>query len=406
MSCVLEPGVHLLENPIQEYAWGSRVALPRLLGKPEPAARPQAELWIGAHPRASSSLRLPGGTRSLAELLEEAPETILGERAWRRPDAGCFPLLLKILAVERPLSIQAHPDAEQARRGFLREEAAGIPRDAARRSYRDDRPKPELVCALEPFRLLKGFRPWAELQDLWRGLELPIPEDLPAGREIEGLFRWWMQRGEPEVEAVLARARRGLEAGGGPRSRPHAWLGELLELHPRDRGALAPLLLNDRILGPGEALFVGPGELHCYLSGLAVELQASSDNVLRGGLTGKHVDVAELLAVLDFRAGEARALRPEPAPGGVHRYPAPTSAFLLERLDPGQELAPPWRVEGVELLLCVEGHARVVPEGGEALALGPGCAALVCAGVPGYRIGGPARVFRARLPGAAGPGGS
>ena len=166
------PGIALLENPIQEYAWGSRTAIAELLGRSTPAPRPQAEMWMGAHPRAPSRVRLDGRRLSLIEWIERNPDEVLGA-AVRERFAGRLPFLFKVLAVERPLSIQAHPDARQAREGFAREEELGIVRDAPERCYRDRSHKPELICALTPFRALRGFRSVAQIRALLDALDAP-----------------------------------------------------------------------------------------------------------------------------------------------------------------------------------------------------------------------------------------
>src|SRR6266540_2262539 len=290
-SARMDPAIVPLDNPVQNYAWGSRTAIADLLGRPAPGGRPEAELWIGAHPQAPSRLAavpgplgrdgVPGGPRTLDALIRSAPEAMLGPEAVRRW-AGELPLLMKMIAAAEPLSIQCHPNREQALAGFAREDAEGLPRDAPQRNYRDPNHKPELVVALTRFVGLKGFRP---VEEIARGL---------GSLEV------------PELRAAAGAARRrGDDAA-------FSWMERLHAKYPGDIGVFAPLLLNLFELAPEDGLFLSAGELHAYLEGTAIEVMASSDNVLRGGLTPKHVDVPELLAVGAFRPSPPVVLRPVP----------------------------------------------------------------------------------------------
>jgi len=288
--------IRLLRNPIREYAWGSRTALAELLGQPSPSAQPQAELWMGAHPVAASDVRCDSHWVPLGDWIRRDPEAVLGPEVARR-FAGELPFLLKVLAAAQPLSLQAHPDAARARAGFERENAAGIALDAPQRCYRDPSPKPELVCALTPFAALCGFRPIddivAQVDGLrarhLAGLMEPLRRDR-SRENLRGFYRGLMELAASEAAEAVAEAVEAAASGyGDPEVR--SWLRELGEAHPGDPGVLSPLFLNLLELRPGEALFLPAGELHAYLRGTAVEIMASSDNVLRGGMTEKHVDV-------------------------------------------------------------------------------------------------------------------
>lgn len=397
------PGIVPLDNPVQNYAWGSRTTIAELLGRPSPEGKPEAELWIGAHPQAPSRVALSEGPRTLDALVRSAPESLLGREVARRW-AGELPLLMKMIAAAEPLSIQCHPNREQAKAGFARENAQGLTRDDPRRNYRDPNHKPELVVALSRFLGLKGFRPLEEIEHGLRSLE--IPEVRAAMASLEGtdglkrLFAWLWSRpaGEraPLVERAVAAAsrRRDLDPA-------FAWMERLHAKYPGDVGVLAPLLLNVIELAPDEALYLSAGELHAYLEGTAMEVMASSDNVLRGGLTPKHVDVAELLVVGSFRPSPPERLRPVVVSPGERLYRTPAAEFELGFLEVTPE-APflARREHGPELMLGLAGSATITAEG-PPRPLGQGRSVFVPADAGSYRIEGDARISRARVPDSA-----
>lgn len=377
-----------LKNPVQPYAWGSLSAIPELLGV-EPSGAPQAELWLGAHPSAPSQVL---GDAGLDAVIARAPAALLGEPVLARFGAG-LPFLLKVLAAARPLSLQAHPSLEQAKEGFAREEAAQVPRSAAHRNYKDANHKPELICALGPFHALCGFRRVADSVALFRGLgETALAERL----ERDGLratFAHVMTLPESERQALAtsvagacaARPPKGFEA-------ECAWGVKLAAQYPGDVGLVGALLLNLVTLQDGEALYLPAGNLHAYLEGVGVELMANSDNVLRGGLTPKHVDVPELLSVLSFEDGPAKVLTPVGAPEAVYETPAPE--FRLSRID----LAAPVTLarRGPEVLLVTRGDVEVTC-GGEVLDLAQGESVFVGADEGALELAGEGRVFRATV---------
>jgi len=394
--------VLVLDNPIQNYAWGSRTAIAELLGRPAPSPEPEAELWIGAHPRAPSRIAEPKGLGTLDRVIQDDPVGLLGSEVCDR-FGNELPFLFKVLAAAEPLSIQAHPNQEQARRGWTRENAEGIPLDAARRNYRDLNHKPELVCALTPFVALKGFRP---LDEVARGLEPIARPELQSevgrvSRErtsaaLRALFARLMTLEADERAPLLKRA--ASEAARRSQDPSWRWVKRLLEKHPGDMGVLAPLYLNLVRLAPGEALFLAAGELHAYLEGTALEIMANSDNVLRGGLTPKHVDVQELLATLVFDAQELLVLKPEDTGPGEASFKTPAREFELGLLEiaPGCPFAAP-SGRGVEILLQLAGACRLTSDTGET-ALARGRAVLVPAAVASYRLEGEGRIARARVP--------
>jgi len=300
----------LITNTPRDYAWGSPTALAELLGR-APSGGPEAELWLGTHPL--SPARLAEGGGSLAQA------------------AGELPFLLKLLAADAPLSLQAHPDPAQARAGFEREEAAGIPLDAPERNYKDRSAKPELLYALsDEFRALSGFRSVAETRLVLGGL-VDDPRVAPLAARLEtdadlGPAVAWLLGGGPEVAALvdaLSLAARGLA---GP-----SWdtVGLLAAHYPGDPGIAISLLLHTVVLRRGDALYLPAGNLHAYLGGVGIELMAPSDNVLRGGLTPKHVDVPELLAVLDARPLPAPLLPPAELEPGLRAFAPEGAGFRL-----------------------------------------------------------------------------
>jgi mannose-6-phosphate isomerase len=330
------PRIALLQNPIREYDWGSRTAIAELLGRPAPSAAPQAELWMGAHPSAPSAVQLDGERRSLIAWIDEYPQELLGPRV-NAKFAGRLPFLMKVLAADRPLSIQAHPDAAQAREGFARENAAEIPLDAPIRCYRDASHKPELLCALTPFWALRGFCAPREIRS--RVAKLAVPELAAAAEclqtpaEGDALSAWL--RGlfalAPEARVRLVRAAARAAAERADDDVAFEWVARLQQLHHDDIGVLAPLFLHAVRLEPGEAMFLPARELHSYLQGVGIELMASSDNVLRGGLTTKPLAVAELLRILRFEPGLGVLLHARKDASGWETYPTPALEFELAR---------------------------------------------------------------------------
>jgi mannose-6-phosphate isomerase len=389
-----------LEGVIRSYAWGSRTALPELLGRPA-TGEPQAELWLGAHPSAPARVAAGDGTSvALDAWIARDPGSVLGREAADR-FGGELPFLLKVLAVDAPLSIQAHPDAAQARAGFARENAAGVPLDAPQRCYRDPHAKPELICALTPFLALDRFREPAEILRRIDALRVRALDEViaplrrsPDRRGLTAFFEAWMtlERGAraERLDAVVRAAR---AAEGDPAL---AEMARLAAAYPGDAGVLAPLFLHLVELAPGQALFLPAGELHAYLAGMAVEIMSSSDNVLRGGLTPKHVDVPELLRTLSFASGAVDVLAPRAQASGELRYETPAREFSLARIDvrPGRSFAAA-RARAVEILVCTAGAGRLEADPG--LDFRRGDAFLVPASAAAYRVHGEAVLYRATV---------
>ena len=375
--------MELLHNPIRRYAWGSRTVIAGLQGRTAPSPHPEAELWLGAHPANPSWLVGEGGARlSLCEELSRGPAARLGAQSAQRW-SGKLPFLLKVLAAEEPLSLQAHPGSSAAASGFAREEAAGIALDDPRRSYKDANHKPELVCALTEFHALTGFRePSATLELLD---ELDVPElavyagllaAQPNSGGLRALFSKWITLPQRQLDELVPTVVRACQQRlrREPETRFAAELATVLELsqrYPGDAGVLAALLLNRVTLAPGQALYHDEGVLHAYLSGACIEVMANSDNVLRGGLTPKHMDVAELLRVLDFEAGPPPIVAGQ-ADGMITRYDTTAEEFRLWRLDWSDRTAGdvvPLPEDGPRILLCTGGAAKVSAGSGRSIAL-------------------------------------
>ena len=408
----------VLRGALRTYAWGSRTAIAEFTGRPVPAAHPEAELWFGAHPGDPAWLETASGETSLLQALVADPEGQLGS-ASRARFGDVLPFLVKVLAADEPLSLQAHPSAEQAVEGYLREERLGIPVSAPTRNYRDTSHKPELLVALQPFEALAGFRQASRTKELLGALAVsdldPFIDLLGDGSDghsdadgLRALFTTWITAPQPDIDVLVPAVLDGAinyVSSGATEFRPEVkTVLELGERYPGDAGVLAALLLNRISLAPGEAIFVPAGNLHTYLRGFALEVMANSDNVLRGGLTPKHVDVPELLRVLDFAPTAEAQLRPPIHRDGlalVYDTPAAEFAVSLLVLDGeclGHEVDAASRHEGPQILLCTEGSTTVYGKSGS-LTLDHGMAAWVAADDGPIRLLArePTKLFRATV---------
>ena len=394
-----------LKNVVHEYAWGSRTFIPELMGHPSPAERPQAELWMGAHPKGSSLVITQNGWESLVELIQDHPIDILGRWVAEKFD-GKLPYLFKLLAAEKPLSIQAHPGAADARAGYAREETRAIPFNAPERNYKDPHHKPECLCALTSFWGLCGFRNIFETATLLHqlcpislGKSFHLLEKNTPGNSIQVFFKAIMDM-DPRKQAEIVHEAV-WHAQADKHERPeYDWVVRLNKAYPSDIGAIFPVLLNLVCLQPGQALFLKQGELHAYLSGVGIELMANSDNVLRGGLTSKHVDVAELMRILSFKEKRVEILLPgnRERHAGVYRTPAQEFELSVITLDAGDEYT--GRVDrSVEILLCTSGEHWIAETGSmDPLIFDKGASVLIPAAVPGYTIQGRGVIYRAAVP--------
>ncbi|MEU9949186.1 mannose-6-phosphate isomerase, class I [Streptomyces sp. NPDC047939] len=395
-----------LSNTVRPYAWGSTTLIPTLLGV-APTGEPQAEMWMGAHPgapsritRAGSAAEAPAAPSSppaeqaLTDVIAADPAGELGQPAVDKFGPR-LPFLLKLLAAGAPLSLQVHPDLAQAQQGYADEESRSVPIDAPHRTYKDANHKPELICALTPFDGLCGFRRPVEAAEAMEGLgvdSLKPYADLLRAHPEEAALREVLTAiltADPAqmAETVAATAAAAERIGGA-----YAPYARIAHHFPGDAGILAAMLLNYVQLQPGEALYLGAGVPHAYLEGLGVEIMANSDNVLRCGLTPKHIDVPELLRIVRFEATEPGILRPEASPSGEELYETPVDEFRLSRFDLSPGAAPVDLTAATpQILLCTAG----TPKTGE-LGLKPGESVFVPAGEKA-EVSGTGTVFRATV---------
>jgi mannose-6-phosphate isomerase len=408
-------GMNRLTNTVRPYAWGSTTAIPGLLGTP-PTGEPQAELWMGAHPGAPSHIDRGEGPQPLDAVIDADPVAELGEATVKRFGPR-LPFLFKVLAAASPLSVQVHPDLAQARAGFADEQARGIPLDAPHRNYKDANHKPEMLVALSPFDGLCGFRRPTEAADLLDGLGVGAlapyadilrahPEDRALREVLAAVLGAAPEESAATVHDAAQAAARLAATPSAPHAADYAAYARAAHDFPGDRGLIAAMLLNYVRLQPGEALYLGAGVPHAYLDGLGVEIMANSDNVLRCGLTPKHIDVPELLRVVRFEAGDPGVLRPEAAPDGEEVYAAPIDEFRLSRYVLAPDSDPRVLDHGTpQILLCTAGravlrtlapHARDSAPHGPGLTLARGESAWIPAGER-TELTGEGTVFRATV---------
>jgi mannose-6-phosphate isomerase len=374
---------------------------------------------MGAHPEAPSRIRLTNGSAlSLGELIEGQPEKTLGVSTMHKTSR--LPFLFKALSAASPLSIQLHPGKRTAQEGFEREEGLGIPRDSPLRTYRDANHKPELALALSPFKALCGFRAPREAAELFGPtLSSMLGLKNEAGEEelVKMLARLLRLEGEEKNSLLREAGARALllsGSGDGAAGEAGATALRLSRLHPGDPGALAPLFMNLLLLKPGQGLYIPPGLMHSYLEGTILEVMASSDNVVRGGLSPKHIDVDELLRVVDpaARFGLLDTSSPGARPG-IETWPCPVEDFALERIRLDSKTPPLMPIDGPEILLCIEGSATLTAPGAglanlsmkmerKELQLRRGGSAFLGASCGSCAIKGRGTLYRVRYPGAAG----
>lgn len=383
-----------LTSPVRGYAWGSRSVIASVRGRPVPSDGPEAELWMGAHPADPSTVERDGAPVSLADVIVADPKALLGTGVVERFGPR-LPYLMKLLAADQPVSLQAHPDLVRAGEAF----AAGHP------GYTDDQHKPELLVAVRDVDALCGFRDPAASAALLASLDVPALAPVVAALRgadpgsalrdaVEALLGWPSSGRAGLVAAVGAACAAG---SSGPGFTDEYGVGrELAARYPGDVGAVVALLLNLVHLRPGEGVWMPAGNLHAYLCGAGVEIMAASDNVLRCGLTPKRVDVPELLRVLRFEVLREPVRLPERVASGVDTWPTPAAEFALyrARVDGAAARVP---VTGPVIAFCLRGDARV-DEGAGEVALRGGEAAFGTAADAGVRCAGRGEVWVAATP--------
>lgn len=398
----IKKGVYKLKGKLMNYAWGGYEFLPALLHVPNPDRKPCAEYWLGAHPLASSLLVTPDGDRSLYELIKQHPYQFLSKQTVDR--FGQLPYLFKVLDVRDVLSIQVHPGKAGAEEGFAKEEAAGIPPDAPHRNYKDQNHKPETMVALGEFWLLHGFK---SLDAIDKVLE-DVPEFnilLPLFRKqgLRALYQFVMEMQQEDVNVMLLnlikrelRKKQGGELG---KENPGWWVARLFEgsseIGTIDRAIFSIYFFNIVKVNAGESVFQGAGLPHAYMEGQCVELMANSDNVLRAGLTPKHIDVPELMKHTVFESVVPNVMKGDPLLDGEKVYPCPVSEFGIAKIELAAGGMYQRRASSLEILIVTEGGILV----NHSLVLKRGEAAAVMAGEEyEIRASGHCVVFRAFVP--------
>ena len=381
--------MHALGTVVQHYDWGSPTVLPTMLGV-APDGNPWAELWMGTHPLGQSTVAVEGGSAvPLSEVVGRS-----------------LPHLLKILAIDKPLSLQVHPEAALAERGFARENERGVALDAPHRVFKDPNHKPEMVYALTPFEGLIAFRPTAEVWHVLEGLQSPLArrldDELRADPGFPGLVRMvgrllspWMGPTTEELSVFVAECQEQYAAGL-DRRRAYETVAQLSEHHAGDPGLVVAALLNRIRLEPGEAAFVEAGVLHAYLSGTCVEVMAGSDNILRAGLTSKHIEPQALVDCVRMGMAEAHLVTPKEE-AGVRLFAPEVDEFTLAVATvegTGEVLLPG---TGPRIVLCVDGSVTIEAASGS-LTLTPARSAFVPHDAGPVRVRGTGTVVQAYTP--------
>ncbi|WP_200551847.1 mannose-6-phosphate isomerase [Kosakonia sp. LAM2021] len=383
-----------LINSVQNYAWGSKTALTDLYGIANPDNLPMAELWMGAHPKSSSKVQdASGQTRALREVIDQDKTRLLGSAVANR--FGELPFLFKVLCADQPLSIQVHPNKKNSETGFAKENAAGIPLDAAERNYKDPNHKPELVFALTPFLAMNAFREFSDIVSLLQPVAGAHPAiahflQAPGAERLSELFAALLNMQGEEKSRALAVLKSALDNHSGE---PWQTIRLISEFYPDDSGLFSPLLLNVVKLNPGEAMFLFAETPHAYLQGVALEVMANSDNVLRAGLTPKYIDIPELVANVKFTPKPASELLTQPTQHGAELdFPIPVDdfAFSLHDLSASEtQLAQ----QSAAIVFCVEGEA-VLSKASQQLVLKAGESAFIAADESPVGVSGTGRVAR------------
>ncbi|MGL4794834.1 MAG: mannose-6-phosphate isomerase, class I [Aeromonas jandaei] len=389
------PSFLLMQNPIQGYDWGSHDSLTTLFGIANPEGKPQAELWMGAHPNGCSDVVVAGQTQKLSTLIERAPAAVLGEATLAR--FGSLPFLFKVLCAEKALSIQVHPSKAQAEAGFAKEEAAGIDAKAANRNYKDPNHKPELVFALTPYQAMNGFRAIPAILALFERVNLPaiaeLTAALAASQNEAGLQHFFHQllvlEGARKEEALAGLL---TYAAAHQDEETFALITSLAAQYPGDVGLFSPLLLNVVTLKPGQAMFLDACTPHAYVRGTGLEIMANSDNVLRAGLTPKYIDVAELLDCTRCLAKpDDQILLAPHVEGMVQHFEVPVPDFTFSVYPAGEHQL---TTTSAEILFAIDATV-ILKRGDETLRLEKGQSAFIPAATGSYQLLSEGRVARA-----------
>ena len=375
--------VHKLTGTVQHYSWGGTSFLPSLLTIENPNHTPFAEYWLGVHPSGPSSIEVNKQPILLSEVITSDPKAALSEPVFTH--FGGLPYLFKVLDVKDMLSIQVHPTKEYAKVAFEKEEAAGIPLNAPNRNYKDKNHKPEIMLAMSEFWLLHGFKSEAKIiETLENTAEFQVLAPLFRAEGLEGLYQFLMEMDQAQVDSLLSpvvkRALRHKQDGKIDKTCPEWWVAKLYEngvgITPVDRGVFSIYLFNIVCIMPGQGIFQDAGVPHAYLEGQNVELMANSDNVLRGGLTPKHIDVPELIKNIKFEHIEPVIIEGTKPCMGESVYPAPTTDFGIATIMLDGSYAFEHEAQSLDMFLVVEGgcvvNNQLTIKTGEAFAVFPG----------------------------------
>lgn len=385
--------IYTLKNQIKNFPWGSRTAIRDYFDIDNPTFEYQAELWIGAHPSASSSISQAGFDITLCDAIAKDPEYWLGHLKKR---FSSLPFLMKILAAEEPLSIQVHPSKTAAEIGFARENEQGIPLNAANRNYKDTNHKPELVYALTPYLAMNGFREYEQIVANFDALELSTINEFfkpfkqkPNSSTLATFFSALLVlEGKYKEQAInellTSIAMRGNQLLSNQVS---SLITHLHKLYPDDIGLFAPILLNVIELQPGQAMFLYAETPHAYIRGLGIEVMANSDNVLRAGLTPKHIDIQQLVENTNFEPIKYAELLFEGVTEGVtegwrRSFNVPVDDFSVDILNNIKII---FIVTSVEIILCIEGNISFSYDN-EVLTIGKGESVIIPDSMDKYEI--------------------
>ncbi|HAS6071030.1 TPA: mannose-6-phosphate isomerase, class I [Vibrio vulnificus] len=394
-----------LDNPVKNYEWGSKTAIQSLFGIDNPNGEPQAEIWMGAHPNGCSTVSIDGESVLLSKLIQSNQEGILSKATAEQ--FGELPYLFKVLAAGQALSIQVHPSKEEAEVGFAREEAQGIDRSAAQRNYRDPNHKPELVYALTPYQAMNGFRAFDDI--LARFTHMVCAVHMPTVQALLEVFK--ANKTSYGLEAFFTGL---LSLQGDDKLQSLAALLEYVKLHqkqdleddlcslvlelaqsyPSDIGLFAPFMLNVLTLKPGQAMYLDARTPHAYLKGAGLEIMANSDNVLRAGLTPKHIDVDELAKCTLFEEKPVELLLCQPETDGYyHHYPISVPDFNFDCFMQADDTVV--QLRSAEILFAIDCDATLSHKSGEKITITKGESVFIPAYAQEYTLSSKGRVARA-----------
>jgi mannose-6-phosphate isomerase len=387
--------MELLDAAVQNYFWGDLSFIPTLQGR-VPSGEPEAELWVGTHPKSPSGVI--GTTKSLAELIDFDPEKLLGEYVYKT--YGQLPYVLKILAIKSPLSLQVHPSEQQAIAGYTRENNNGISPDDTSRSYHSPNEKSEIVCALTTFEAKFGFRVLSKTLEILKTFDHPdLGEFLECfghgeneTETLQGVVEWLLSQSLETTNIMIRAILERSENREGQYASELTSFANLAMAYPNDPCVIISLLLNHVTLHPGEALYVPPGTVHAYLGGNAVEITSNSDNVIRAGLTTKQVDREEFISIVDFTPNIPDTQYPD---SFEKRYEVPIGDFALTRIDIDGD----WTtiLTGPEILISTDGPFTIINTEGRKLHVQEGIPVWVPHSDIQYTLRGKALVFRGSI---------